>query len=234
MVCLPGIAQSQPASLKALFLTGGGYHDYKKITPFLTNSLGQRVHISFDVDFTMDRLDSKNFADGYDVVIYDLCFDDAQPARLENALAAIRGGKPAVMIHCAVHAFRNVKPMIHEWENGVGMRSKVHDKYGPFEVVKMDATSPILKNWPEHWKTRGDELYQTIEFLPHSHPLLSAESPVTHHVHIVCWTQNYGKGRVFATTLGHDMKTTEDPAYLDLLARGLLWSCDKLDRSAEK
>jgi len=222
-------ASQPPKPLKALFLTGGGYHDYAKLAPFLTNSFGQRVNVSFDVDFNTDRLTNKAFAAGYDVVVYDLCFDEAEPAQLENALDTIRNGKPAIMIHCAVHAFRKVKSMIHEWENGVGMRSKVHDRFEPFQVVRMDATSPILNGWPDDWRTGGDELYQTIEFLPNSHPLLSAKSPVDGRVHIVCWTQTYGKGRVFATTLGHDMTTAEDPAYLGLLARGLLWSCHKLD-----
>jgi type 1 glutamine amidotransferase len=222
-------AAHPPKPLKALFLTGGGYHDYKNLTPFLTNSLGQRVNISFDVDFTMDRLTNKAFAKGYDVVVYDLCFDEADPAQLKNALDTIRKGKPAVMIHCSVHAFRKVKTMIREWENGVGMRSKVHDKFEPFQTVRMDPNSPILAGWPDIWRTGGDELYQTIEFLPNSHPLLSAKSPADGRVHIVCWTQTYGKGRVFATTLGHNMTTAEDPDYLGLLARGLLWSCHKLE-----
>jgi len=231
LACWAGcvIGADTPKPLKALLLTGGGYHDYQKLAPFLTNNLGQRVNITFDVDFTMDRLTNKDFAAGYDIVVYDLCFDEADPAQLENALGAIRTGKPAVMVHCAVHAFRKVKTMIHEWENGVGMRSKVHDRFEPFQVVKMDEQSPILAGWPAGWKTGGDELYQTIEFLPNSHPLLSAKSPVDGRVHIVCWTQTYGQGRVFATTLGHDMTTAQDPAYLGLLARGLLWSCGKLD-----
>lgn len=227
-------SQTQPAKpLKALFLTGGGYHDYKKLAPFLTKNFGDRANVTFDVDFTMDRLANKNFADGYDVIVYDLCWDDAPPEDLQNALDTIRNGKPAVMIHCAVHAFRNCKTMIHEWENGVGMRSKHHDKFEPFQVVKLDEHSPILAGWPDDWKTGGDELYQTIEFLPNSHPLLSAKSPADGRVHIVCWTQTYGKGRVFATTLGHDMTTADDPAYLNLLARGLLWSCHELKSNGE-
>jgi type 1 glutamine amidotransferase len=222
-------SQAAPKPLKALFLTGGGYHDYLKLAPYLTNSFGERVNISFDVDFTMDRLKDPHFADGYDVVVYDLCFDEADPVALDNALDAIHNGKPAVMIHCAVHAFRKA-PKIHEWENGVGMRSKVHDAFGPFHTVKLDAKSPILKSFPDDWQTPGDELYQTIEFIEGSHPLLQAKSPRDGRVHIVCWTHTYGKGRVFATTLGHDMKTAGDPDYIGLLARGLLWSCDKLDK----
>ena len=47
---------------------------------------------------------------------------------------------------------------------------------------------------------------------------------------IVAWTNTYnGKTRVFATTLGHNNSTVKDPLYLDLVARGLLWSLGKLD-----
>jgi uncharacterized protein len=203
---------ASPKPLKALFLTGGGNQDYKELAPFLTNGFGNRVNITFDLDATMDRLTNKTFAAGYDVVVYDMCFGDADPAALENALSTIREGKPAVMIHCAVHAFRNAKSSVHEWEEGVGMRSTGQDKFEPFQTVRMDEHSPILDGWPPNWKTGGDELYQTTEFPPTSHALLSAKSPADGRVHIVCWTQTYGKGRVFATTLGHDMTTAQDPA----------------------
>lgn len=227
---LSTFAKTQP--IHALFLTGGGYHDYKKLVPHLTNSFGERVDVQFDTIWDMDTLKDPNFATGYDVLVFDVCFDEVDPTLIDNALKAIREGKPAVMIHCAVHAFRR-DPNIREWENGVGMRSKVHDKYGPFTTVKVDKRSPILKGFPDDWKTPGDELYQTIEFPKTSHALLRARSPRDGREHIVCWTHQYGKGRVFATTLGHDMKTAEDPAYLDLIARGLLWSCDKLDRRGD-
>jgi type 1 glutamine amidotransferase len=221
--------------INALFLTGGGYHDYKKLAPYLVNTFGERVNVHFDTVWDMETLRDTNFAKPYDVLVFDVCFDEVEPALIDSALNAIRGGKPAVMIHCAVHAFRR-DSNIHEWEAGVGMRSKVHDKYGPFTVVKVDKRSPILAGFPDNWQTSGDELYQTIEFPKTSHALLRAKSPRDGREHIVCWTHKYGKGRVFATTLGHDMTTAENSDYLGLLARGLLWSCDKLDRrgNAEK
>jgi hypothetical protein len=107
------------------------------------------------------------------------------------------------------------------------MRSKVHDPYEPFTTEKLDPASVITKDFPDRWTTPGDELYQTIEFLSGSHPLLKAKSPRDGRDHIVCWTQEYGKGRVFATTLGHDMKTAESPEYLRLLANGMLWACER-------
>jgi hypothetical protein len=47
--------------------------------------------------------------------------------------------------------------------------------------------------------------------------------------YVVTWVNQYGKTRVFCTTLGHNTATVADPRYLELVTRGLLWSCDKLD-----
>ena len=47
--------------------------------------------------------------------------------------------------------------------------------------------------------------------------------------YVVAWTNNYHGTKVFATTLGHNNQTVGDPRYLDLVTRGLLWSCGKLN-----
>jgi len=220
-------AQPTPP-LKALFITGGVYHDYKKLPRLLTSKIGQMDNVKFDIVTGLDVLKNAKFADSYDVIVYDLCYDDIDAGALDNALNVGRDGKPTVFIHCAVHSFRN-SPKIHEWENYVGLRSKVHDKFGPFSVEKVGPPNPITASFPGDWKTGGDELYQTIEVIAGTEPLLTAKSPRDGRVHTVCWTHTYAQGRVFATTLGHDTKTAKSPAYQRLLANGLLWACDKLD-----
>src|SRR5579871_2691375 len=85
--------------LKALFLTGGGYHDYKKLAPYLTTNLSQKINIKFDTAFTMDGLKDEKFADGYDVVVYDVCFDNMETNLLQTAMKVAKAGKPTVMIH---------------------------------------------------------------------------------------------------------------------------------------
>jgi uncharacterized protein len=224
-----GAAETDHAKpLRVLFLAGGGYHDYAKLVPHLTNELGRLVNATFDARSDMEALKDSKFADAYDAVIYDVCFDKAPEEQIENALTATRNGKPTVMIHCAIHAFRYT-PKVSEWETCCGMRSKVHDRYEPFTTVKLDPASPITKSFPTEWTTAGDELYQTISIDPKSHQLLKVKSPQDGREHIVCWTAQYGKGRVFSTTLGHDMKTAATPEYLRLVANGLLWSCGKLE-----
>jgi type 1 glutamine amidotransferase len=219
--------------LKALLFVGGCCHDYEKLAPHLTNSLGKLVNAQFDVTFNLDPWQNKNFADAYDFLVYDVCFEEADSTALENAFQATKNGKPTVFIHCGVHAFRKSEK-IREWENLCGMRSKVHDPYQSFGTEKLDSKHPVTKNFPADWKTAGDELYQTIEFLESSTPLLKAKSPRDGREHIVCWVHTYGKGRVFATTLGHDLKTAETPEYLRLLADGILWACDKSDKKESK
>jgi hypothetical protein len=42
------------------------------------------------------------------------------------------------------------------------------------------------------------------------------------------WVHQYGKARVFGTTMGHYNHTMSDPVYLDLITRGTLWATGKL------
>ncbi len=213
------------APLKVLFITGGGYHDYQKLAPHLTSNLSQRVHATFDLRFGLETLRDPKFAEGYDAIVYDFCIDDGEPASIENALNATRQGKPTVMIHCALHSFKTAD----EWRNCCGMVSRVHDPFQAFGTRKLDQRHPILQGFPDDWKTTGDELYQTVQMSGQSIALLQVTSPHSGKDHIVCWVSTYGKGRVFGTTLGHDMKTAAQPAYLHLLANGLLWACGRLD-----
>ena len=46
---------------------------------------------------------------------------------------------------------------------------------------------------------------------------------------VVVWSNDYNGTRVFSTTIGHNNATVEDSRYLDLVARGLLWACGKVD-----
>jgi type 1 glutamine amidotransferase len=170
------------------------------------------------------------FGDGYDAIIYDLCYatdGNADPKKYEKILEVTKAGKPAVLIHCAMHCFRPAK----DWAEFAGMRTNHHEKFGPFEVRPADANNPIIKGWPADWKTAGDEQYVTEEVYPDTVKLLISTGvgeKDKHPENVVAWEHSYGQGRVFGSTLGHDMKTIEDPHYQQLLANGLLWATDKL------
>ena len=59
-------------------------------------------------------------------------------------------------------------------------------------------------------------------------PLAQSWSVESEKHSAVAWTNTYGKARVFVTPMGHNLYTMSDPAYLDLVTRGLLWTLGKL------
>lgn len=220
--------KTQP--LQVVLITGGGYHDYKVLNPMITKKLGELINAEFTIKDGLELLKDEKFADRYDVLVYNFCFaDEKNKALIENALKATQSGKPTVLVHCAMHTFM----ASDEWTDCCGMRTRRHDPYSPFSITKAEKDHPIVKNLPNDWKTTGDELYQTIKLGERSTALLKGTNTDLKSDHIVAWISNYGKGRVFATTLGHDVKTVATPAYHQLLANGILWAVDKLDKEGK-
>ena len=216
---------AKPAKLKVLYITGGGFHDYKTLTPFLTEKIAKYANVEIDVKWMEPAFDNPKLGEGYDAIIFNFCFGkEFTKDKFENAYKPVFEGKPAVMLHCSMHCF---KPS-DEWTDCCGMRTRAHDPFTAFAVEKATKDHPLMKTFPDDWKTAGDELYQTIKFGERSTALLKAKSPKTGQEHICAWVSTYGKGKVFGTTLGHDLKTCGMESYQQLVANGLLWACGKL------
>jgi hypothetical protein len=240
-------AQAAPKPLRAVVYVGGGFHDYKTMPGVLTGKLSALINATFDIK-PMDSaqmmaaaFNDPKFGEGYDVIVYDICFGEKwEDGDYDGAIKAASKGTPAVFVHCSMHTYRpprNVKdPKLTQreaiadakWHALVGMDTRVHDKFQAFSTEKAAPGHPILKTFPDHWSTPGDELYNTVKMMPTATPLLTAKSPSSDKTHTVAWVNQYGTTRVFCTTLGHDMKTGADADYQRLLAYGLLWACDKL------
>jgi type 1 glutamine amidotransferase len=87
-----------------------------------------------------------------------------------------------------------------------------------------------MKGFPLAWQHDPDELYEIVKVWPNCTPLAESITPKKEtDRHPSIWVNTYGKARVFGTTLGHGNETMQRPEYLDLVTRGLLWACDKLD-----
>ena len=211
--------------LKVVLLIGGEAHDYKALEPIVREGIAKHSGAEVTTRVGREALKDPHLADGYDAIVFDVCYNGHDPAEYENLINIVKSGKPAVAIHATLHTFQ----VTDAWSEMLGMWSRVHDPYAPFTTVKLDEDHPITKNWPADWRTTGDELYNTDKMRPEAHPLLKVKSPHDGREHVVAWTNEIGKGRVFATTLGHDQKTASDPDYQKLLARGLLWACGRLN-----
>jgi len=248
-----GLSAAPPAAdedrpIRALLVIGGCCHDYKKQKDLLTRGVSARANvqwvIAYDPDTTTKHLnpvyEKDDWAKGFDVVVHDECSSDVKDvATVEKILAPHKAGLPAVVVHCGMHCYRTEGfPKATPWFEFTGLTSTGHGPQLPIEVAYTDPASPVTKGLTG-WTTKNEELYNNLTVKLHetAQPVARGRQVVTAkngekrtEEAVVAWTNRYnGKTRVFGTTLGHNNDTVADPRYLDLIARGLLWSVDKLD-----
>jgi len=227
---------AEPASsvkpLKVMLITGGCCHDYAKQKDLLKAGIEARAHVVVDLMHTDDKstkarfpmFESADWAKGYDVIIHDECSADVKEmSYVQNVLAPHKAGVPAVNLHCAMHCYRTGTD---DWFDFIGLRSSGHGPQKPIEISFIDRDHPVTKTL-ENWTTINEELYNNLKVYDSARPLARGRQGNADTV--VVWTNDYGKTRVFNTTIGHNNATVGDPRYLDLVTRGLLWSCDKLN-----
>jgi hypothetical protein len=99
----------------------------------------------------------------------------------------------------------------------------------PFQVVTRQSEHPIMKGLPPVWMHAADELYgklrgpgknMTVLATAHS----DAKNKGTDHDEPMVMVLTYGKGRVFHTTMGHDVSALSCVGLMTLLQRGTEWA----------
>jgi type 1 glutamine amidotransferase len=104
--------------------------------------------------------------------------------------------------------------------------------HGPaqtFQVVVRDADHPITKGLPEKFMQSADELYCRMRGPAENVQVLAtAFAPKakggTDENEPMLMTLNYGKGRVFATMLGHAGEQLKSVAFISTFLRGAEWA----------
>lgn len=227
--------QSSAKPLRALLITGGCCHDYEKQKQILAEGISARANVTWEVvheggkstSHKISIYENPKWADAYDVVVHNECFSDVKEVDwVEKIVSVHRNGKPAVVIHCAMHSYR---APTDEWFKFLGVTSRRHGPHFAYELTNLKPEHPIMKGFPAKWQTPMEELYNIVEISPNATPLGAGYSPETKKNEVCIWINQYGKARVFGTTVGHYNHTMEQPLYLDYVARGLLWACDQLD-----
>ncbi|MDI6401302.1 ThuA domain-containing protein [Balneolaceae bacterium ANBcel3] len=220
-----------------LLLTGGGWHDYDVQKEVLVNMLEEELNISVDVDHSagdssegeIDFHLSFEWAETYDLVIYNMCFD--QHHRLEESRNVVQAHVdhtlPAVAIHCAVHSYNLEEE--DAWHLFLGVRSVVHQDHFPFTVEVLEPAHPIMATFPDEWVTPNGELYNIIRLYDETVPLAHAYGEETGEYQVTTWTNNYDGVPVFGTTIGHHNETFSHPVFLEKIKRGVLWALDGFD-----
>ena len=140
--------ESKP--LEALLITGGCCHDYHFQSAKLTEGTEKRMPVKWTVDLDprkgtkgqIKRYEDPQWAAAFDVVVHNECFAATKdPEYIRKITEAHKAGTPAVVIHCAMHTYRDAA--IDDWRQflGVTTRHHEHQSHYPVSVVKADHPS---------------------------------------------------------------------------------------------
>lgn len=226
--------EAAPKPLKALLIAGGCCHDYAKQQLAISQGIQARANVQVDVYWTDNSTTSPvlplyqdaNWAKQYDVIIHDECASDIKDPAIVDRILQVHQEIPAVHLHCAMHSFRTGGDA---WFKHLGIQSSGHGPQEPIAIHFVDSQHPITETLHD-WTTIREELYNNVKVLD-AHALAVGKQNVGDHVDeaIVVWTNETQGARSFSTTIGHNTETVEDERYLELITRGLLWACDKLN-----
>jgi type 1 glutamine amidotransferase len=259
LVGLTSTLAAEQKPLRVLIVAGGCCHDYANQKEFLKKGIEARVNATVEVAYDptkstkplFELFKNPDWGKNYDVVVHDECAADiTDQAYVANIVNAHKNGLPAVNLHCAMHSYRwgNFREPVKtgadnaSWYEMLGLQSTGHGPQQPIAISFTDKSHPITAGLSD-WTTVNEELYNNVQILtaktlatglqkvPEKKDKKGKVTPAQEVTNVVVWTNQFGpkQTRIFSTTIGHNNATVEDARYLDLVARGLLWSVGKLE-----
>ena len=191
----------------------------------------------FDVMPTQDCRDitAKNLA-RYDAVLFYTSGDlPITPENLEALTAWVRAGGAFVGTHSATDTLKTYAPYV----DMIGGVFDGHPWHEEVTVRVEDADHPATRHLGESFRIT-DEIYQFRDWSRHPLRVLLALDGASVEVgkgkradgdYAVSWCKDYGRGRVFYTSLGHRPTVWTDPRFQQHLLDGIAWAIDGPDYS---
>ncbi|HVG69954.1 MAG TPA: ThuA domain-containing protein [Vicinamibacterales bacterium] len=104
-----------------------------------------------------------------------------------------------------------------------------HGRRVPFQVAVRERSHPITKGLPAVWMHQGDELYARLRGPGRNMTVLATafsdpQNNGTGRDEPVLMVLSYGKGRIFHTTMGHDVNALSSVDFVVTLQRGTEWA----------
>jgi type 1 glutamine amidotransferase len=176
------------------------------------------------------------------------------PAALKNAFERyMKNGGGLVIVHAADNAFPgwqqyNEMIGVGGWRNRTGTAGPYwfyrdgklvsdsspgpagsHGARLPFQVTAREPEHPILKGLPKVWMHQGDELYATLRGPGENMTVLATAhsdpgNNGTGRDEPILIALNYGSGRIFHTTMGHDISALSCVGFIATFQRGTEWA----------
>jgi len=244
-------AQNVEKPVKVLIVTGSAdlpYHIWQETTASMRSILETSGGFSVNV---LDHPEQLNSASLQSVNIVVLNYNGPRwPRKAEEALEAFirSGGGFFAFHHASYGSFFGQEFRENRWQQGppgsgwgafpeiIGAswvpENLGHARRCIFEVDWIDRTHPASTGLPESFMA-NDELYHKLDLSSEVQILASALSPAdlggTGKREPMVWVNQFGRGRVFYTVLGHDTLAWEQPGMASLLTRGVGWAAGNSD-----
>jgi len=219
-------AKTGTATTRILIVTGIDYpgHKWKQTTPVLKEAIEKDPRLAVDVVEDPSFLASPRIHDYAAIVHHWMNWKTPAPgpAARENFRTFVTGGKGLVLVHFACGAFQ-------DWPEFVKIAGRVwdpklrgHDPRGPFRVEIAETDHPITQGMKAF--DTDDELYTCLAGDVPVNVLATARSKVDKKVYPMAFVLACGKGRVFHSVLGHDVKALSVPQVGALYRRASAWA----------
>lgn len=230
-----------PSKIQVLIITGQNVHDWRGTTPVLKQILEDTKKFEVRIVEEFRGAGPETLAN-YDLVVvnyYNRGDKDRWGERAQKALEDFVGsGKGLVIYHISLGAFDGwteyEKMSGGNWRPNNGHHSAAH----AFTVDIKDPNHAITHGL-KSFAVPKDELYANLRWQPEGtyHVLATAyddhalyngrarqpiPGPGIHQP--ILWTTEYGKGRVFVTTLGHGPEEVRGLGFKATFARGAEWA----------
>ena len=219
-------AKAGKAAARLLIVTGIDYpgHKWRETTPVLKEAIEKDPRLAVDVVEDPNFLASPGIHDYAAIVHHWMNWKTDAPgaAARENFRKFVAGGKGLVVVHFGCGAFQ-------DWPEFVKIAGRVwdpklrgHDPRGPFRVEITDVRHPITQGMKPFETV--DELYTCLTGDVPIDVLATAQSKVDKKVYPIAFVLTCGKGRVFHSVLGHDVKAFSAPEVGELFRRASAWA----------
>jgi hypothetical protein len=171
----------------------------------------------------------------YDAVIFANTTGDLPLPDPQAFIDWVKSGKGFVGMHAAGDTFHHFEPYL----DMVGAEFKQHGAQVQVDPINEDKECPACRHIPADWKV-FDEIYQFQKFdRTKVHGLLTLDKHPNNKTpgdYPISWCKEFGKGRVFYTSLGHredvwdpnwpDRKNPKEvaEAYQQHILNGIKWA----------
>lgn len=159
----------------------------------------------------------------YDAVVFANTTGDLPLPSNQALIDWIRSGKAFIGMHSASDTFHGFHPFV----DMLGGEFLTHGAQATVDCQNQDPKHPACQHLGSVW-TVHDEIYIMKSF---ERPRVSGVLGLNQHPndkkpgdYPIAWCRNFGKGRIFYTSLGHREDVWENPIYQKHILGGIEWA----------